>query len=49
STINLDDITHIDFLNEVAGIPKIISSLLSKFSTFHSQFFGINNSKVLSG
>jgi diaminopimelate decarboxylase len=25
ATINLDDITHIDFLKEVAGIPKIIS------------------------
>ncbi|MDS0524508.1 diaminopimelate decarboxylase [Clostridium sp. SHJSY1] len=25
STINLDDITHIDFLREVAGIPKTIS------------------------
>lgn len=34
ATINLDDITHIDFLREVAGIPKRISCRYNPGGTF---------------
>lgn len=34
ATINLDDITHIDFLKEVADIPKIISCRYNPGGTF---------------
>ncbi len=34
ATINLDDITHIDFLNRLTGLPKIISCRFNPGGTF---------------
>ena len=39
ATINLDDLTHIDFLKNVASIPKLISCRLNPVSYTHLQQF----------
>ena len=38
ATINLDDITHIDFLEQAAGIPKKISCRFNPGGVFELQF-----------